>query len=199
MTGLLPTARAVALWWTRRYTRDLPPAQRDRRLAEIGSDLWEEEAAGRVAGRREADIGFDVLLRVVAGVPADLAWRWASGRRLGVPWTWRITTMVARVLVGLGVAVTTVLGAYMVVNGTAIATEGHTGYGIVNVVAGALLLAGVGAATRSPRLSTGFVAVAVLTMVATHPWMIGAVAPAGALLVAAAVARTRRLRRLAAS
>jgi Flp pilus assembly protein TadB len=66
-------------------------------------------------------------------------------------------------------------------------------------VAGALLLAGVGAATRSPRLSTAFVAIAVLTIVVTHPWMIGAVAPAGALLLAAVAARTRRLRRLAAS
>ena len=48
--------------WTRVYTLGLPVAARDRRRAEIESDLWESEHA-------------DAIGRLIRGVPSDLAWR----------------------------------------------------------------------------------------------------------------------------
>jgi len=59
---------AVAIWWVDRYTRGLPPEVRDRRRAEIASDVHEQLCAtdGRTA---------TVAFRTLCGVHADLAWR----------------------------------------------------------------------------------------------------------------------------
>jgi uncharacterized protein (TIGR03435 family) len=59
--------------WTRLYTSRLPPAVRNRRRAEIDSDLWEwladqaSEPPGTGAVR--------LLLRLLLGMPDDVAWR----------------------------------------------------------------------------------------------------------------------------
>lgn len=55
-------------WW---YTSAVPADARERRRAEIESDLWESRhdshAVHKASGR--------TLIRLVCGVPADLAWR----------------------------------------------------------------------------------------------------------------------------
>ena len=58
--------------WTRLYTSGLPSAVRGRRRAEIDSDLWEwcaDQASGSRAGAMQ------LLLRLVLGMPDDVAWR----------------------------------------------------------------------------------------------------------------------------
>ena len=41
MTAATRAAAALARAWTQAYTRGLPAEERDRRRAEIDSDLWE--------------------------------------------------------------------------------------------------------------------------------------------------------------
>lgn len=61
--------------WVNLYTRGLPADRRDARRAEITSDLWEHCHDGSGAATES------VLGRVIAGVPADIAW-WAEERGL---------------------------------------------------------------------------------------------------------------------
>jgi hypothetical protein len=54
--------------WTRLYTFALPSEIRDRRRAEIESDVWESE--------HDPDVPHHALvLRLMRGMPADLLWR----------------------------------------------------------------------------------------------------------------------------
>ena len=68
----LPVSHRIALvfvrTWTRVYTRGLPAALRERRIAEIESDLWEHchdsmDAAGG---------SFAIVGRLVRGIPDDV-------------------------------------------------------------------------------------------------------------------------------
>jgi hypothetical protein len=59
---------AFAMWWVDRYTRGLPSDVRERRRAEIASDVFEHTHA---VGARGADVAW----RTARGVHADLAWR----------------------------------------------------------------------------------------------------------------------------
>lgn len=68
-------AAALVRWWVRLYTRHLPSAVARDRQAELTSDLWEECAAARAAGKSPAATTRSVLSRALAGVPADIAWR----------------------------------------------------------------------------------------------------------------------------
>lgn len=60
------TTRRAVMGWTSIYTRSLPTDERDRRLAEIRSDLHEEITGG---ARPTA-----VLARALRGVPDDITW-----------------------------------------------------------------------------------------------------------------------------
>ena len=60
------TAARLLRWWTRVYTATLPPAERDRRRAEVESDLW-ESSRDPVASRQ-------VLSRLLLGVADDVGW-----------------------------------------------------------------------------------------------------------------------------
>jgi hypothetical protein len=65
--------------WTHAYTSGLDKEDRDQRRAEIESDLWEHFEAARGDGENLASTGVQVLLRMVAGVPADVRWRVHAG------------------------------------------------------------------------------------------------------------------------
>jgi hypothetical protein len=73
------TALAIVLVraWTRLYTCGLPLDLRTARRAEIDSDLWElqHDSEGPQPGRAAPAI----LLRLMAGIPDDLAWRMEIG------------------------------------------------------------------------------------------------------------------------
>lgn len=85
-------AVTVAAWWAERYTRGLPADVRDRRRAEIASDVFEQLHAGGARGAA-------VTWRVLRGVHADLAWRRgeqrlmeASHRPTRLRATWAVVT-----------------------------------------------------------------------------------------------------------
>jgi hypothetical protein len=66
------TEGSFTTWWADRYTRRLPDEVRDRRRAEIESDVFEHLhlSSDRSDARRTS-----VAWRTVRGIPADVAWR----------------------------------------------------------------------------------------------------------------------------
>jgi hypothetical protein len=83
MSPALKLATAVVRTWTRVYTVGLAPAERTARRAEIDSDLWELEHDPEA---QRGWVAAHVLVRLVAGIPDDLAWRMEAGASpSGVP------------------------------------------------------------------------------------------------------------------
>jgi TonB family protein len=72
MTRFTPLVMACVRWWTRLYTRRLPPAIRDARREEIESDLWESSHDGDMT---HAELAIQMVMRLMLGIPDDLAWR----------------------------------------------------------------------------------------------------------------------------
>jgi hypothetical protein len=68
------TERAVR-FWVHLYTAGLPSMVRDHRRAEIESDLWEEVADAANGRSEDPAVPALVLVRMLLGVPSDLAWR----------------------------------------------------------------------------------------------------------------------------
>lgn len=65
----------LVLRWGLVYTRDLDAASARDRLHELASDLHEQLAHDRAAGRPEPLIAASVLRRAAVGAPDDLSWR----------------------------------------------------------------------------------------------------------------------------
>ena len=76
---MVPLASALVRAWTRLYTWGLPAVARDRRCAEIASDLWEfsrdlgDEGVGPTAA------ALRIVRRLLLGIPDDLTWRIDEG------------------------------------------------------------------------------------------------------------------------
>ncbi len=70
-SAALGLAFALVRAWTRAYTWRLEPAVRDRRRAEIESELWEFQQDPERGNYPSAH----VLARLLAGIPDDLSWR----------------------------------------------------------------------------------------------------------------------------
>lgn len=191
----------VARTWTRLYTRGLPEPQRSWRLLELESDIHEHLAHALTAGKKMADTSFEVLLRVLLGIPADLSWRRGvtRGVRSGSLLLGRMMSVVKRALLGLGVAASMLLGAYFVMNGIGIAVGGGEGgesmlvWGVLEVVAGVMLVVGPPLASRRPRLGAILVVLGTLVIAVTHVWLVAVNVPVGAALIAAAVLRSRAI------
>ena len=62
-------AVAAVRGWTRAYTLGLPPSIRERRRAEVDSDLWECQADAA------AVLPLQILRRLLLGIVDDLWWR----------------------------------------------------------------------------------------------------------------------------
>jgi uncharacterized protein (TIGR03435 family) len=89
-------AITVVRIWTRLYTSGLPPSVKDRRRAEIDSDMWEWRADH--AGAPHVGDAVILLLRVVLGIPDDVAWRVEFGALSPLPH--RRLTLVGRAIGG---------------------------------------------------------------------------------------------------
>lgn len=78
MTG--GTACVLARAWCWLYTQELREPLRSDRRQEISSDLWEHQRHLAADGRGPVSTGAAILKRVLAGLPADIGWRWEVGR-----------------------------------------------------------------------------------------------------------------------
>lgn len=101
----------VASAWVRTYTRRLPTDVAAARREEVLCDVHEHCHDARAEGRTDVRGGFEVLGRVVRGVPADLSWRHAALRsqptRRGVAIMQRLTNFAGTavmVLAAIGIA-----------------------------------------------------------------------------------------------
>ena len=83
-------ACALVTIWARAYTLGLPAGDRDARLEEIASDLWE---SAQDAERPSTTV--DVLSRWLGGVPDDVRWRAARATLRDVTGLALATTAVA--------------------------------------------------------------------------------------------------------
>ena len=63
--------------WVDLYTRGLAAELRDGRRDEIAGDLWSQFEEAAVIGRSERATENEILVRLVAGIPADISWRFA--------------------------------------------------------------------------------------------------------------------------
>ena len=68
-------ATAVVLSWVRFYTRRLPAAIAERRVAEISADLHDHITDEQARGTGDRRIALGVLSRMVRGLAADASWR----------------------------------------------------------------------------------------------------------------------------
>lgn len=198
MSRLLETSVAVTRGWCNAYTRGLAPEERETRRSEIESDLWEHQRAGRAAGQHPADVGFDILVRFIAGVPADIAWRRTSGavRRASAatrgPVLGKGRKMATRLFVTFSAALAIVLGAFLLFNALGLLLESeYFLYSLSEALSGAALIASVPVGARSPRKSAGLVVGAVIVYSAVHIWMVVIVVPLALILVGGAWLRTR--------
>ena len=103
---------AAAARWASLYTIGLPEAARERRLQQVASDIWEQEADGLAAGNAPGRVGFDIFERTVRGIPADILWRFQlEGPKVHftIPFE-RITGAVLLVLIVVVIASTSISG-----------------------------------------------------------------------------------------
>ena len=78
--NLLDVAQRTALWWGRAYTRTAPEPDRTARRGELAADVHDQLADARARRVPEHRAARSVVGRVLRGMPADLAWRFAVER-----------------------------------------------------------------------------------------------------------------------
>jgi hypothetical protein len=72
---ITPHAACAVRRWVGLYTRGLPADLRDGRRDEVEADLWSHVEDSRLTGRSDRSTAAEILVRLVAGLPADVTWR----------------------------------------------------------------------------------------------------------------------------
>ncbi len=200
---MLALSTSLTSRWTGFYTRKLPDSQRQERLGEIESDLWEHASHGRRAALSEADIAYEIFLRLVLGIPADLLWRrsvfaGASGIRTAtgsLHLSQGALKMTKRVLVSLANAVAVAGGLFLILNalrsGLIGGSTGDVLFALVEVLCAALLIGGVIYARKSPRTGTLLMIAGATLAAGWHFWALWLFVPLALMVIIGAVARFR--------
>ena len=176
----------AARWWVGHYTQAVDDAVAGRRRDELESDLYDHR---RFAGSTPAQ-QWDVLGRVLWGIPADLSWRraaLASTRRHdtgAVPVILRRTTTIVLVA----------LAAFEVLAGISVVTADGAGwsYAIPQFVAAGLIAVGLAQRDSAPQRAAALFIVATLVPVVSFYWMAPIFVPVAVLIIALALASARR-------
>lgn len=71
-------AARLATRWVLYYTRRLPARVAQSRRDELASDLWEQRNDAQDNGISDLSLALALGWRVVAGMPADVSWRFAQ-------------------------------------------------------------------------------------------------------------------------
>ena len=69
------TATRITRTWVSTYTAGLAANDREARVAEISSDLWEHQHDAASEGTRLPAIALSIFGRMLRGIPADVFWR----------------------------------------------------------------------------------------------------------------------------
>lgn len=199
MSAMLDVATSLTRSWTKAYTRGLSSEQREGRIAEIESDLWEHQAADDAAGVAPADTGFEMLMRFIFGVPADLLWRRSVAGSLRAaryplsPMDMKGRSMIKRFMAALGPVLVFVLALFQIANGVGIllAVQEEFVWGLLELGTGVFLLIGLALTRRSPRLGTGIIIATVTVAAGLHFWMPFLAFPVALVIIATMVVRAR--------
>jgi hypothetical protein len=99
--------------WVAFYTRGLSDDVGGRRREEIEADLWSQFEEATLIGRDERSTSAEVLVRLLAGLPADISWRLAHSGADPVPSSLpRVVTSGIRAI-----------GVFSIVGGLGLATQ----------------------------------------------------------------------------
>lgn len=196
MRPSLRFATMVCRSWTALYTFGLDDVTRERRRAEIDSDLWEHQAD---SNESDADTAFEITTRVILGMGADLSWRYHSPGRSIVSGDQRHggRAMLNKLFTTLTCAVTIFAGLFFIYVAFGRTGDGAEGFAAPFLGAGLALLGGSLAAFWSPRIGTSLVAAGSFLVVFMFPWMAGATLPIAILLTWGTSARGRGPRAVA--
>ena len=179
-------ADRAARRWAARYTSDLDPETAHRRRAELESDLFEHRWCAGPGPAQQ----WDVLGRVLWGIPADLSWRraaLASMRRRdtgATPVILRRTTTIVLVA----------LAAFELAAGISVVTADGAGwrYAVPLLLGAALIAVGFSQRDRSPASAAALFVVAALVPAATFYWMAPVFVPVVILVAVLVVVAARR-------
>lgn len=196
---MLDVASSLTRSWINLYTRGLPDDQRETRMSEIESDLWEHRNSDAELGIGPADTGFEVLTRFMSGIPADLLWRRtvaSAGRAATSPRSLMNMkgSQMKRFMAGLAPVLVIALGVFQTVNGVGIllSVEEETVWGLMELATGILLLTGLYVTRRSPRLGSGIIIATVVVAAGFHFWMAFIAFPVALVITATILVRTHR-------
>ncbi len=200
-----PAAGALATAWARIYTLGLDPGARDERLAELESDLFEQQQDAHTQARGSLALNLAILLRVVMGMAADVSWRLEAARPgttlrglaargvSGAAWTvHRGMPGVTWLLAGAYAVIGFLLLVTLPASGDQPASE-RAGGGVMLLLTGALIAGGLLLGGRRRKTAV------VLTIVGSAPFALAfsgtVVVPAASVIaIASAVVKARSTR-----
>lgn len=170
---------ALVRGWVALYTLGLPHALRTRRRGEIAADLA-EEAADAVRRATLTGLARRRFVRLIMGVPADLAWRlldapaMATGLREYQPWVPPTRWMLGL----LGIAAIGTSGALVLVAGPILDTSARPdpwiGWGPYGFAAACVVaLVAIATAIPAPARAITLVSPAAALGTIAAPWMVG--------------------------
>jgi hypothetical protein len=172
--------------WTGIYSLGLPKVTREARRAEIDSDLWEQRQAALIQGERQWKTFCHILVRVLFGIPGDLAWRIelrlgsGSERKTQMP---ESTSGRIGLALGLfGALLPIAFGIRFIVSGLAAADGEWVGWvvwGFIMLLLGATIVAGQLVIRRSYGRGMALVAVGVGLLAVATFWMAFVTVPLG--------------------
>jgi len=192
-------AIALTRSWTATYTRGLPSDLREERREEIDCDLWKHQRLADLQLAPATGTAVEILLRLVLGIPADVFWRLEAGA--GSTRSERGTqvndTLIMRGLLGIALAVAAfplVIGFLVMtgLNGETSDTE-RVVFGPLQVLVGAVIIAGLVISSRRPMLGVGLVIAGTIAISVMWYWAAVITAPIGLGLVAIAYWRARQM------
>ena len=186
--------------WARWYTRQLPGETAEGRRDELASDLWEHAADAERRGQRRWVHEFEVIGRVLSGLPADLSWRRGILRSLrrpesGVPMSTTnhstgSSSLLLTILVGIGIAI----GTTSILIGASFAGE-MSGVEFVwtalAVTLTALLGAGLALRPSRPQASTALLTIGAAAPAVAWFWLPPIYLLSAAIVIATIATRGR--------
>ena len=72
---ITPHVACLVRRWVSLYTSGLAAEARDRRRDEVAADLWSQAEESRELARSDGTTAAEMLIRLIAGIPADITWR----------------------------------------------------------------------------------------------------------------------------
>jgi hypothetical protein len=199
---VLSFAIALTRAWAATYTRGLPAASRTQRREEIDCDLWEHQRLAGLEREPHLQTALVVLLRLIAGIPADIAWRveTGSGARSGKETRMNDSTFVKAAVI-IGIALSALIFFAGMGNLVFLTGDWENGsgfvqrvYGLLVALSGAAVIAGLVVGRSKPKLGLSLVGGGSLGTIVLMFWIFMITIPVSAVLVWIAYARAGKPR-----